>query len=221
MNYIKKMAELQDTLNAKTTGKNWRNDGNKYDRALRQEAAEAMDSLPWKWWKDIDTATTDAENLIIEAIDMLHFALSDLMVKREVSWDFMHNQITKIYNKKESELSGNDLAIAIEDKIDDIVRSSFFNPDNTVWEIFKLFRLIGLTYEDVYKIYIGKNVLNTFRQDHGYKEGFYTKQWFGHEDNVFMMKIVIGEDIDIDHIEKSIYGKLKETYRKVLEIEDA
>lgn len=44
-----------------------------FDLALRQEAAEAIDSLNWKWWKkDID----DWDNVKIELIDMLHFWVS-------------------------------------------------------------------------------------------------------------------------------------------------
>lgn len=34
-----------------------------------------------------------------------------------------------------------------------------------------------------FKQYTGKNVLNVFRQDHGYKAGTYIKVWDGREDN--------------------------------------
>jgi dimeric dUTPase (all-alpha-NTP-PPase superfamily) len=44
-----------------------------FELAHRQEAAEAIDSLNWKWWKkDPD----DWENVKVELIDMLHFWVS-------------------------------------------------------------------------------------------------------------------------------------------------
>ena len=44
-----------------------------FELALRQESAEAVDSLNWKWWKhDQD----DWDNIKIELIDMLHFWVS-------------------------------------------------------------------------------------------------------------------------------------------------
>ena len=44
-----------------------------FELALKQESAEAIDSLNWKWWKkDQD----DWENVKVELIDMLHFWVS-------------------------------------------------------------------------------------------------------------------------------------------------
>ena len=44
-----------------------------FELALRQESAEAIDSLNWKWWKkDPD----DWDNVKIELVDMLHFWVS-------------------------------------------------------------------------------------------------------------------------------------------------
>lgn len=45
----------------------------KFEKALSQESAEAIDSLNWKWWKkDAD----DWDNVKIELVDMLHFWVS-------------------------------------------------------------------------------------------------------------------------------------------------
>lgn len=44
-----------------------------FELALRQESAEAIDSLNWKWWKkDPD----DWDNVKIELVDILHFWVS-------------------------------------------------------------------------------------------------------------------------------------------------
>ena len=44
-----------------------------FELALRQESAEAIDSLNWKWWKK---DTDDWNNVKVELVDMLHFWVS-------------------------------------------------------------------------------------------------------------------------------------------------
>jgi dimeric dUTPase (all-alpha-NTP-PPase superfamily) len=44
-----------------------------FDLALKQESAEAIDSLNWKWWK---TDEEDWDNVKVELVDMLHFWVS-------------------------------------------------------------------------------------------------------------------------------------------------
>jgi hypothetical protein len=48
----------------------------------------------------------------------------------------------------------------------------------------------GLNLDSLYQLYIGKNILNQFRQDHGYKDGSYVKVWNGKEDNVVMQNLL-------------------------------
>ena len=43
----------------------------------------------------------------------------------------------------------------------------------------ELMRACSLSPEQLYRHYVGKNVLNFFRQDHGYQEGTYVKLWQG------------------------------------------
>ncbi len=50
--------------------------------------------------------------------------------------------------------------------------------------------LFGLSFDELYNKYIGKNVLNKFRQENGYKEGTYVKYWDGEEDNKVILKII-------------------------------
>jgi len=45
-----------------------------YNRAQIHESIELEDSLPWKWWKDMDQI--DWDNIRVELIDELHFWVS-------------------------------------------------------------------------------------------------------------------------------------------------
>ncbi len=44
-----------------------------FELAMRQESAEAIDSLNWKWWKKDEE---DWDNIKVELVDMLHFWVS-------------------------------------------------------------------------------------------------------------------------------------------------
>jgi cell division protein FtsI/penicillin-binding protein 2 len=70
----------------------------------------------------------------------------------------------------------------------------------------------GLSFSWLQKIYIGKNCLNKFRQDNGYKEGTYIKVWNKDEDNVVMIKILEeSSNISFD----TMYEKLQEQYDNI------
>jgi dimeric dUTPase (all-alpha-NTP-PPase superfamily) len=45
-----------------------------YCRALTQEAAELVDSVPWKWWAKYQNY--DRQNARVEVIDLFHFLIS-------------------------------------------------------------------------------------------------------------------------------------------------
>jgi dimeric dUTPase (all-alpha-NTP-PPase superfamily) len=45
-----------------------------YSRAMSQELAELVDSVPWKWWAKYQKF--DEQNARVEVVDMLHFLIS-------------------------------------------------------------------------------------------------------------------------------------------------
>lgn len=63
-----------------------------FELALRQESAEAIDSLNWKWWKKDEE---DWDNIKIELVDMLHFWVSMCTVAGLSS-----KEVVELYFKK-------------------------------------------------------------------------------------------------------------------------
>ncbi len=63
-----------------------------FDLALKQESAEAIDSLSWKWWKKMDD---DWDNVKIELVDMLHFWVSMCTIAGLTAQD-----VVELYFKK-------------------------------------------------------------------------------------------------------------------------
>lgn len=45
-----------------------------YTRALQQETAELIDSVPWKWWAKYQDF--DEQNARVEVVDLFHFLIS-------------------------------------------------------------------------------------------------------------------------------------------------
>lgn len=45
-----------------------------YTRALQQETAELIDSVPWKWWAKYQAF--DEQNARVEVVDLFHFLIS-------------------------------------------------------------------------------------------------------------------------------------------------
>jgi len=215
MNLTKKIAEKQDNLNELTV-KGWKNKGLNFRRALRQEASEAMDSTPWKWWK---SGELDKENLRVEAVDMVHFAMSILLQEEYFMWDWIDERVRDAM-RQEYPYSDDILVEKIEDTIDEIILMTFTagktSDAQTVdiyLKVMALAKMLGMSYEDVYKAYFAKNVLNEFRQKNGYKEGFYSKLWFGKEDNVYAQEAAANLEIS-QTFEDDLYKALEEKYRE-------
>ncbi len=45
-----------------------------YSRAMTQEIAELVDSVPWKWWANYQQF--DEQNARVEVVDLFHFLIS-------------------------------------------------------------------------------------------------------------------------------------------------
>jgi len=204
MKKLTTMLTLQQQLNDNTNGKGWEygstKDHKKIDwrRCIYLEAAELIESYPWKHWKNID-ASPDYENIKIEAVDIWHFVMSESLrlykIEDKGGIEVLAKAIAKedAYTafKKEQKSKHSDHYQEIE-TVEDFIRSLFCNEsiETLVSKFFDVAKLSGLTLDSLYQLYIGKNILNSFRQHHGYKEGTYIKIWQGREDNVVMQEIL-------------------------------
>jgi hypothetical protein len=73
-------------------------------------------------------------------------------------------------------------------------------------------RASNLSFDQLYRMYVGKNVLNFFRQDHGYKDGSYIKVWDGREDNEHLSDILGGLDATAKDFADAVYQGLSRIY---------
>ncbi len=61
-------------------------------------------------------------------------------------------------------------------------------------------------------MYIGKNVLNRFRQSHGYKDGSYQKQWHGREDNEHLIEVLAEVPVSTPEYVSRLFSGLESRY---------
>lgn len=216
---LEEMFLLQKELNDSTNGNNWELGANKFGkeinwlRCIHMEVAELIDSTPWKHWKNIN-ADPDMSNIHVELVDIWHFLMSYILqetnVPRAVSlvnthciYEANEDIDVKLMVKEAEKLSY--IALAIETGN----MPSFSGIERFIDQFFRCCKISGLSFNWLQKLYIGKNCLNKFRQDHGYKEGTYIKEWNGKEDNVVMVSIL--ENVESISFSE-LYDELKKAY---------
>ena len=206
-NKIIKMLELQDAMNTRINPE-WRQAGNEWYRAVWIECAEMLDHYGWKWWKHQEP---DMEQVVLEIVDIWHFMLSDLL---ETSGD--NDAIAASIETLMQTSAG---AAGIPAAIETLAGNTLDRRHADVESFVLLMNAAGLSLDDLYRGYIGKNVLNFFRQDHGYKQGTYQKLWAGKEDNEYLVETAAGLDTDSPNFQQDLYDGLKAHYTRLCEDE--
>ena len=194
------MLELQDAMNSKVNP-DWRNAGYAWYRAIWTECAEMLDHYGWKWWKHQEP---DLEQVHLEIIDIWHFALSDLILHS----DTLDAAAERALDGLSNPAPGDDFREAIERMAMDSIAAKAAHIERFA----SLMRLADLSFDELFKTYVGKNVLNIFRQDHGYKDGSYVKLWNGREDNEHLAEILAALDADADGFQDLVYRRLEAAY---------
>lgn len=203
LSYI--MLNKQNELNNETINENWKNLKEykskeiNWNRCIHMELSELIESTPWKHWKSIN-GKVDKDNIQIEAVDTWHFILSEILKRNQSTLESYRHIESKVYEnllvnqhktnniwdyKKIIEVSEDIIAISLtKSKEEDWDGFAYLEP------FFKLCQLIEIDLKLLCSLYFGKNTLNSFRQENGYKEGKYQKIWNGKEDNVYMLDII-------------------------------
>jgi hypothetical protein len=73
-------------------------------------------------------------------------------------------------------------------------------------------RALPMGFDELFRLYVGKNVLNNFRQDHGYKSGDYQKLWQGREDNEHLVEVLESLSCDPEDVPRTLYAALEDRY---------
>lgn len=222
---VESMLELQQRLNDETNGVGWEDGYTKegklisFRRCVYMECAELIDSFAWKHWKNIK-APTNWENVCIEIVDIWHFILSLLLEEfkdKNTTKSFIAEEVCSVslfddFCREKGTPNDEDMYGILNDIEVIIHKCSGFGFDlgELLSAYFTLAMKCGLNLALLHKIYIGKNVLNQFRQNNGYKNGSYKKVWNGIEDNEILNEILQNE---LDY--ERIYKELEKRYKAI------
>ncbi len=197
---ILNMLNMQDAMNRKVN-ETWREADFPWYRAIWTECAEMLDHYGWKWWKH---QKPDMQQVKLEIVDIWHFTLSAHLLRGlplEQTADLIREDLKQAWNAA-------DLPEAIEDLAKDAIETHSAN----IPIVSRIMQLAGLDFDDLYRTYIGKNVLNFFRQDNGYQEGHYQKIWDGREDNEHLSEILAALNPESPTFSDEIYRELAAAY---------
>lgn len=200
VNQIQQMLELQHQMNTKVHPQ-WFNQGFAWHRAIWVECAEMLDHFGWKWWKKQDP---DTEQVMLELVDILHFGLS-MRIDGNTSFEVIAQTLGQ---QLEQPTLADDFPQTLERLAGAAVTQQIFDAHAFAG----CMQQIGLSFDQMFRMYVGKNTLNMFRQNNGYKSGEYIKVWNGREDNEHLMDILHRLDSQSVQFAKEVYLGLEQAY---------
>jgi hypothetical protein len=204
------MLALQDRMNRKIDA-DWLSRNHAWLRAVLVEATEALDHYGWKWWKK---QSPDMVQLRIELIDIWHFILSEYIVRAGGDNGKAADAMLRDWSDTAAcELDSQRYEVGALDMRQQLELLAGLSAVRRMHMplLATLFAACELPAATLYRDYMSKNVLNHFRQDHGYKTGEYKKTWDGREDNVHMAELL--EDMmPGGDLAEALYQGLKQRY---------
>lgn len=222
---LEEMFKLQQKLNDETNGEGWEKGYTKQGRVINwrrciyMELAELIDSFNWKHWKDINIEP-NWDNVKIEIVDIWHFVMSLGLEEYKLNKKGSIKDIVKYTAESQyfdefllepNPIHNEDIFMIInviehfmKDTLDGCGYSKLID------DFFEVALQCGVNLDILYKYYIGKNILNKFRQDNGYKNGEYIKVWNGKEDNEVMMNLLDNQTYSAEEL----YSELEKQYPK-------
>lgn len=209
---LQSMLELQDGINSKIRP-DWRDANNAWFRAIWTECAELVDHIGWKWWKH---QSPDILQVHLELVDIFHFGLSELLQQHGTPNAATTQLLSAyvVYGKRSG--AGVDDSTARITLVEAFATFVLTTRRFDLAGFCELASAVGLEEQTLYEMYVGKNVLNAFRQDHGYKAGTYIKTWDGREDNVWLVEFAAGLDKNPTTFAVELYDQLSKKYAEVM-----
>ena len=167
------MLNLQNAMNSKVNA-SWQEQGFQWYRAIWVECAEMLDHFGWKWWKHQDC---DLDQVKLELVDIFHFGLSLQLSKASpelIKEEQFNSVAANILEKMLEDVAGES---SFPEALEMLAGTALTEKAFDIAAFQACLKAINFSLDELYRMYIGKNTLNFFRQDHGYKDGTYKKTW--------------------------------------------
>ena len=208
---ILNMLQMQHRMNSRVH-EDWINQHFEWYRATWIECGELMDHVGYKWWKK---QTPDMEQVRLEVVDIWHFGLSALF-EPDTDLEVLAGEIADDFRVAASADSDEQSASQrIHAATEALAQHALQTKEFSVPLFHALMQACDLSADALYRHYVGKNVLNFFRQDHGYQDGTYIKEWQGREDNEHLSEVLESLDATAAGFPEAVYEALASRYADV------
>lgn len=214
---LQTMFQLQAAMNYRVDP-NWTDARYPYLRAVVVEAAEAIEHHGWKWWKQ---QHRDLGQLQMELVDIWHFLLSEILLRNGGDEDKARLYLEAAYERQSPtrrlQFDGQEYSLE-ELELLDLLQALIGTAAAGRVELGLFAEIMSgceLDWPELYKQYVSKNVLNFFRQDHGYQEGTYRKIWNGREDNEVLVEVMATLDAEDPSFKDSLHALLEAAYLEI------
>lgn len=148
-----------------------------YAFAIATEAVEGFNYTNWEWWRHQDKREINFPQMHMEIVDIWYSLMSEVMTHK-LDPGITYYAIFEAIDAAMVTHRPKDFAPTV-----DQIRMSFMNLINSATSLPSPGRVVGMVtafsvlldvsglgWDNLYKMYIGKSTLITFRQDHGYSK---------------------------------------------------
>jgi hypothetical protein len=205
---FKQMLTMQDDLNI-VVNPDWKLLKYAWYRAVWIECAELVEHHGYKWLKKQEP---DWSRITLEIVDIWHFGMS-MLLSLDISLNEIAENLAFHYDTviQDEMYEHNSFIEKVEVLAGTVITGVF----DTI-SFFNVMLTANIDLDMLFTMYVGKNVLNKFRQANGYKQGTYIKTWYdGREDNEHLIDIMSSDSlklVDSNDLISYIYGTLQVIY---------
>jgi dimeric dUTPase (all-alpha-NTP-PPase superfamily) len=198
------MLEMQHRMNTRVHPE-WVHQHFAWYRAVWIECGELIEHYGYKWWKK---QQPDMAQVQLEVIDIWHFGMSALFGEGDGPGEVADNILAQLEDYVPSEAG-------IRDATEALALHALETHSFSAARFWDLMTAAELDFDALYRAYVGKNVLNFFRQDNGYQEGTYLKNWAGREDNEHLVELTDCMDCQAADFADALYEALTHRYTEL------
>lgn len=199
------MLEMQDRMNRRVHP-DWIAQDFAWYRALWIECGELIEHYGYKWWKHQEPAW---DHVRLEIIDIWHFGMSMCFDGRATPAMIAAGMLDELREHPPH-------AMELREAVEALAGRALVERRFAVSHFWSLMQAAGMNIDELFTAYVGKNVLNFFRQDHGYQEGSYRKSWQGREDNEHLSELLATLDTGRPDYADTLYRALSRRYAEAL-----
>lgn len=226
---VPRLVEKQHEFNS-VLRDDWYTQDWSWESAMITEIGELNGFLPWPWWKAVKVTPAAVAQACLELVDITCFGVSfEIRKVCETNPDIKHamNRVSNLLvtdamqiRKVHGVLSSAGKPVPVW-QLTAAISAALAQGHFSLSMVLATAQALGYNAEQFYGMYLGKMVLNKFRQDNGYKAGTYRKHWANgpgeepQEDNVHLARIVRemhGAGSDEKQYTVDLYTQLEASY---------